>query len=59
MHTADITLHGFIQIMQVIIQGICSVETSSLTTAKQYAFGFETASLELGGVLPRVSLNFF
>jgi hypothetical protein len=28
-----------------------------LTTAKQYAFGFETASLELGGVL-RVSLNF-
>jgi len=25
-----------------------------LTTAKQYAFGFETASLELGGV----SLNF-
>lgn len=52
MHTADITLHGFIQIMQVIIQGICSVETSSLTTAKQYAFGFETASLELGGVLP-------
>jgi hypothetical protein len=29
-----------------------------LTTAKQYAFGFETASLELGGVLHRVSLNF-
>jgi hypothetical protein len=29
-----------------------------LTTAKQYDFGFETASLELGGVLHRVSLNF-
>jgi hypothetical protein len=31
--------------MQVIIQGIYSVLTSSLTAAKQYAFGFETASL--------------